>query len=81
MVGRLRRTFSNRRVAVVASLAFLSLFVLAMIVFRVLYTGTSEHTGIAWNLLLAWIPFALALIVYARARSDVLTPTLAVVGV
>lgn len=81
MVGQLRRSFSNRRVAVVASLAILSLFVLAMIAFRVLYTGTSEHTGIAWNLLLAWIPFVLALIVYARARSHVFTPTLAAGGV
>jgi uncharacterized membrane protein len=81
MLVRLRRSFSNRRVAVVASLALLSLFVLAMIVFRALYTGTSEHTGIAWNLLLAWVPFALALIVYDRARSGVSPPTLAAVAV
>jgi uncharacterized membrane protein len=81
MVVRLRRSFSNRRVAVVGSLAILSLFVLAMILFRVLYTGASEHTGIAWNLLLAWIPFTLALIVYERASSGVSTPTLAAVGV
>jgi uncharacterized membrane protein len=81
MVGYLRRSFSNRRVAVVVSLAILSLFVLAMIVFRVFYTGSSEHVGIAWNLLLAWIPFALALVVYDRSRSNVLTPTLAAVGV
>jgi uncharacterized membrane protein len=80
MVGYLRRSFSNRRVAVVVSFAILSLFVLAMIVFRVFYTGTSEHVGIAWNLLLAWIPFALALVVYDRSRSNVMTPTLAAVG-
>jgi uncharacterized membrane protein len=80
MVGYLRRSFSNRRVAVVVSFAILSLFVLAMILFRVFYTGTSEHVGIAWNLLLAWIPFALALVVYDRSRSNVMTPTLAAVG-
>ena len=81
MVVRLRRSFSHRRVAVVASLAILSLFVVAMIVFRIFYTRTPEHIAIAWNLLLAWIPFALALIVYDRSRSDVLTPTLAAGGV
>jgi uncharacterized membrane protein len=66
---------------VIASLAILSVFVLATIAFRVVYPGTTEHTGIAWNLFLAWIPFVLALIAYARARPDVLTPTLAAVGV
>jgi uncharacterized membrane protein len=81
MVARLRHAFSDRRVAVVASLAVLSLFVVAMIVFRILYTRTPEHSAIAWNLLLAWIPFALALIVYERARSGVATPALAAVGV
>ena len=70
MVARLRHSFSDRRIAVVASLAILSLFV-AMIAFRILYTQTSEHSAIAWNLLLAWIPFALALIVYERARAGV----------
>jgi uncharacterized membrane protein len=68
-------------VAVIASLAVLSLFVVTMIAFRILYTGTREHSGIAWNLALAWIPFALALIVYARAKSGLLTPALAGAGV
>jgi glycosyltransferase involved in cell wall biosynthesis/uncharacterized membrane protein len=61
---------------VVGSLALLSLFVLAMIVARVLYTGSSDHTAIAWNLGLAWIPFVLALFVSRRAKGD-LTPGLA----
>jgi uncharacterized membrane protein len=69
VVNRLRYSFSDRRIAVVASLAILSLFVIAMIVFRILYTHTPEHGAIAWNLLLAWIPFALALVVYERART------------
>jgi uncharacterized membrane protein len=68
VVVRLRRSFSNRRIAVVASLAILSLFVLAMIAFRIWYTRTPEHSAIAWNLVLAWIPFVLALAVYERAR-------------
>ena len=66
---------------VIASLAVLSLFVVAMIVVRVLYTRTPEHSGIAWNLVLAWIPFGLALIVYERARTGPLTPAWAAVGV
>lgn len=81
MFAHLPRSFSDRRVAVIASLAVLSLFVVTMIVFRILYTGTSEHIAIAWNLVLAWIPFALALIVYERARSGFLTPALAGVAV
>ena len=81
MLGRVRRSFSDRRIAVVASLAILSLFVLAMIVFRIMYTRNPEHAAIAWNLLLAWIPFALALIVYERARSGgVSIPALASLG-
>lgn len=67
--------------AVIASLALLSLFVVAMIVVRILYTGTPEHIGIAWNLVLAWIPFTLALVVYERAREGLITPALAGVGV
>ena len=76
MVERVRTSFSDRRIAVVASLAILSLFVLAMIVARVLYTRTFDHAGIAWNLFLAWIPFMLALVVYARARSGMSRPGL-----
>jgi uncharacterized membrane protein len=81
MVVRLRRSFSYRRIAVVASLAVLSLFVLAMIAFRVWYTGTPVHSAIAWNLLLAWIPFGLALFVYERARPGRWSVGLAVLGV
>jgi uncharacterized membrane protein len=81
MLVRLRRSFSDRRIAMVASLALLSLFVVAMIGFRVLYAQSSEHTAIAWNLLLAWIPFALALLVYDRARSGVMSPALVGAGV
>lgn len=58
-------------------MAILSLFVLAMILVRILrYPGTPQHTGIAWNLLLAWIPFVLALLVY-EARSRLSTPLFA----
>src|SRR3954449_9240989 len=68
MVERLRACSSDRRIAVVASLAGLSLFVLAMLAARMLYTGGSGHRWLAWNLFLAWIPFLLALLLYERAR-------------
>jgi uncharacterized membrane protein len=76
----LRSSFSDRRLTVVASLAVLSLFVVAMIVGRVVYTRTFDHAGIAWNLFLAWVPFALALVVYARARYGASRPTLLALG-
>ena len=81
MSTHLHRSLTDRRLAVIASLALLSLFAVAMIVFRILYTGSTEHSGIAWNLVLAWIPFALALIVYERTRSGPFTPAWAGVGV
>ena len=52
-----------------ASLAGLSLFVLGMLVLRMLYTGTSVHGWLAWNLFLAWIPLLLALLLYERGRA------------
>jgi uncharacterized membrane protein len=69
MIARLRSSFSDRRLAIVASLALLTLFPLAMLAARVLYTGSRGHTGLAWNLFLAWIPFGLALVIYSRARA------------
>jgi uncharacterized membrane protein len=76
MIAALRSSFSDRRIAVIASLAALSLFVLAMIIGRVLYTRTLDHAGIAWNLVLAWLPFGLSLVVYARPRSGSSRPAL-----
>jgi uncharacterized membrane protein len=80
VIAALRSSFSDRRIAVVASLAMLSLFVVAMIIGRVLYTRSGEHAGIAWNLCLAWVPFVLALVVYARARA-MSAPTLVAISV
>src|SRR3954447_4165942 len=68
MFARFRSSFSDRRIAVVASLAVLSLFVITMMLARVVYTETLEHTWIAWNLFLAWVPFLISLVAYARAR-------------
>jgi uncharacterized membrane protein len=80
MVARLRTSFSDRRIAVVASLVVLSFFALAMIAGRVVYTGSLEHAGIAWNLFLAWVPFVLSLVAYARARPGASGPKVLALG-
>jgi uncharacterized membrane protein len=80
VVERLRVSFSDRRIAVVASLAGLSLFVLGMLAVRMLYTGTSVHGWLAWNLFLAWIPLLLALLLYERARAGASWRALAPLG-
>lgn len=80
MGARIRASYSDRRIAIVASLALLSLFVLAMLAGRAAYTGTLAHTWIAWNLVLAWVPFLVALFVYARAPSGLSAPSLAGLG-
>jgi uncharacterized membrane protein len=80
MLERLRTTFSDRRLAVLGALMLLSLFTLLTIGVRVAYTGTADHAGIAWNLVLAWIPLALALLVYDRARAGVAQPKLVALG-
>jgi uncharacterized membrane protein len=69
MIARLRSSFSDRRIAIVASLALLTLFALAMLTVRMAYTATGDHANLAWNLFLAWIPFVLSLVVYARAKA------------
>jgi uncharacterized membrane protein len=80
MLARLRTSFSDRRIAVVASMAILSLFVIAMMLARVVYTETLEHTWIAWNLFLAWVPFVLSLVAYARARPGSSGPKVLALG-
>ena len=69
MVDGLRASFSDRRIAVVASLGLLTVFTLAMLGARMAYTGTGGHGWLGWNLFLAWIPFAVSLVLYARARA------------
>jgi uncharacterized membrane protein len=80
MVARLRASFSDRRIAVLASLALLTLFTLAMLGARMAYTGTGGHGWLAWNLFLAWIPFSLALVLYERSRAGASWRVLAPLG-
>src|SRR6266704_6777574 len=78
MFARFRRSFSDRRIVIVASLAVLSMFVIAMLAFQIIYSGNSDNVALAWNLFLAWIPFVLALIVYDWGKSDASPPALGV---
>jgi uncharacterized membrane protein len=59
---------SDRRLATVASLAVLSLLVVAMVVVRNVYSGNTFYDSLIWNLFLAWIPFGLAIVVYDGLR-------------
>lgn len=80
MIERLRTSFSDRRLAVLAALVALSAVVVGLVAFRVAYTRTADQTNLVWNLFLAWIPLVLALLLYDRhARRAGLT-TLAGLG-
>ena len=59
---------SDRRLATLASLAGLTILVVAMVEVRVAYSGTPYYQALVWNLILAWIPFGLAIYVYDGFR-------------
>ena len=59
---------SRRRRAIYLALALLSLFSVALVVARYVYSREPLFGGLIWNLLLAWIPFGLALVIYDRHR-------------
>jgi uncharacterized membrane protein len=62
------RSLSDRRLVTLAALAGLSLLVVAMVAVRVSYTGSADYSNLVWNLFLAWVPLAFALVVYDGAR-------------
>jgi uncharacterized membrane protein len=68
MVERLRTSFSDRRLAVFGALLGLSGLVAVLVAFRIAYSQSFEDVPFLWNLFLAWIPFALALLLYDRHR-------------
>ena len=59
---------SRRRVLAVGALGLTSAFGVALVAFRVAYTGSGEYRNLLWNLVLAWVPFVVALAVYDRHR-------------
>lgn len=68
VISRVRTSTSDRRLAVLAALAGLSLLAVAMIAARAAYSGFVIHEYLVWNLFLAWIPLGLALLVYDGVR-------------
>jgi uncharacterized membrane protein len=60
---------STRRRAIYAALALLSLFSVALIVTRYVYSREDLFLELIWNLVLAWIPFGLAIVLYDRHRA------------
>lgn len=60
--------FSTRRLAALAALLLASGFGAGLLALRYAWTGSTEYGNLLPNLLLAWVPFVLALAVYDRAR-------------
>jgi uncharacterized membrane protein len=59
---------SRRRLVTVLGLAAGSLFCVALVGVRVAESGSTTFSGLIWNLILAWVPFLLAVVVYDRWR-------------
>ncbi len=62
MPNNTREFFIRNRysIAVFVLLNLACLIVIVLVVARVAYSETGRHTGLVWNLFLAWIPFMLA---------------------
>jgi uncharacterized membrane protein len=63
-------THAARQIAVVASLAFASVLCGAMLAVRTVYADSLAYIGLAWNLLLAWLPMVAALTAYNLKKRD-----------
>ncbi len=72
MITRLISLLRNehRQVAVVATLAFATAVCVAMLAVRILYSDSSAHLHMLWNLFLAWLPMLAALTVYNLKKRD-----------
>lgn len=57
------------RALIIGSLLAFSGFCVALVVARFLYVGDVRFSFLAWNLVLAWIPFLAALAVYDGAKA------------
>ena len=59
---------SRRRLVTILGLFAGSLFCIALVAARNVHTGSDNFRYLIWNLFLAWIPFAVAVLVYDRWR-------------
>jgi uncharacterized membrane protein len=58
----------NRRVLTIPAFLAASALCIATVEYRGYHTGDSFYEFLVWNLILAWVPFVLALAAYACAR-------------
>ncbi|HKH30660.1 MAG TPA: DUF1361 domain-containing protein [Gaiellaceae bacterium] len=65
------RSVTTRRLIALGTLVGLSTLVVVMVAVRISATGSLDYLNLVWNLVLAWIPLGLALIVYDGARRGV----------
>jgi uncharacterized membrane protein len=63
-----KRRFPNERLFVLLGLAGASAVALALEAVRERHYGATDFRFLVWNLILAWVPFVLALVVYDRYR-------------
>jgi len=69
---------SRRRLAALGMLAGASAFAVGLVFLRFALSGSTHYSNLLWNLVLAWVPLALALLVYDRHRRGASLPALAV---
>jgi uncharacterized membrane protein len=67
-VGLPRQRSSRRRLAALGVLAAASTFAVGLVILRFLLSGNVNYANLVWNLVLAWVPLGLALLVYDRHR-------------
>jgi uncharacterized membrane protein len=67
-MGLRTRRFANERLVVLVGLGIASALCLALEVVRERHYGALDYRFLVWNLILAWIPLLLALLVYDRYR-------------
>ena len=83
MPNNTREFFIRNRysIAVFVLLNLGCLIVIGLVVARVAYSETGRHTGLVWNLFLAWIPFMLAyfahLVSWRRSSLYLVIPVIA----
>lgn len=67
MLAAIQQAFLRNRhsIAVFVMLNLACLVCILLVAARVLYTDSVRHTGLIWNLFLAWIPFILAAVAHA----------------
>jgi uncharacterized membrane protein len=67
-------SFSDRRVSTIFAFVLASGLCVALLLVRIVESGSSGYRFLVWNLVLAWIPFLLALALYDANRRGAARP-------